>query len=55
MGKFSKSIMLGVLSTGLLLSNVVVVGTESTVQASTSTVKSKVVSQKAYVRLLRNN
>lgn len=43
--------MLGVLSTGLLLSSVVVVGTESTVQASTktSTVKSKEVSQKAYV------
>lgn len=51
MGKLSKNLMLGVLSTGLLLSSVVVVGTESTVQASTktSTVKSKAVSQKAYV------
>ncbi|WP_157059145.1 hypothetical protein [Viridibacillus arvi] len=50
MGKLSKSIMLGMLSTGLLLSSVVVVDTESTVQAAstkTSNVKSKEVSQKA--------
>ncbi|OMC77712.1 hypothetical protein [Viridibacillus sp. FSL H8-0123] len=49
MGKLSKSIMLGMLSTGLLLSSVVVVDTESTVQAASTINNSKEVSQKAYV------
>lgn len=41
--------MLGMLSTGLLLSSVVVVDTESTVQAASTINNSKEVSQKAYV------
>ncbi|MBK3494093.1 hypothetical protein JFL43_04320 [Viridibacillus sp. YIM B01967] len=49
MGKFSKSVVLGVLSTGILLSSVVVESPKSTVQASTNIEKSKVVSQKAYI------
>ncbi|MBK3494092.1 hypothetical protein JFL43_04315 [Viridibacillus sp. YIM B01967] len=49
MGKLSKSIMLGMLSTGLLLSSTVAVGNESTVQAASTINNSKVVSQKAYV------
>ncbi|MFF3099796.1 hypothetical protein [Viridibacillus arvi] len=48
MGKFSKSILLGVLSTGILLSSVVVESPKSTVQAA-STINDKVVSQKAYI------
>ncbi|QOV11940.1 hypothetical protein [Viridibacillus arvi] len=49
MGKLSKSIMLGMLSTGLLLSSTVAIGNESTVQAASTINKSKEVSQKAYV------
>ncbi|MFE6170408.1 hypothetical protein ACFVP8_21395 [Viridibacillus arvi] len=49
MGKLSKSIMIGMLSTGLLLSSVVVLDTNSTVQAASTINKSKEVSQKAYV------
>lgn len=48
MGKFGKSVLLGVLSTGILLFSVVVESPKSTVQAA-STINDKVVSQKAYI------
>ncbi|MFE6170409.1 hypothetical protein ACFVP8_21400 [Viridibacillus arvi] len=49
MGKFSKSVLLGVLSTGILLSSVVIESPKSTVQAASTINNSKVVSQKAYI------